>query len=110
MNKVKIIVCLICLGAVMVPANISGELSGYQYEIIELAFSNGFLKGMSIDEDIIKELMKDKEKLNDFVREHAREYMDTVIALNMTDHEKRELEKEKSKEKKPPKANNSIRY
>ncbi len=108
MGKLKLVICSICVYAIILPANISGELSSYQYEIIELAYTNGFLHGMSIDDDIVDELLKDKGKLNDFARKEAREYMDTVIALNMTDQEKRELEK--LKEKKPVKVNNSINF
>ena len=107
-NKLKLIICLICVYAIIFPGNISGDLSTYQYEIIELAFTNGFLKGMSIDDDLINELLKDKEKLNEFTRKAAREYMDTVVALNLTEEEEKGIEKSKKKE--PAKANNSIIY
>jgi hypothetical protein len=99
-NKLKLLICLICAYAIIVPGNISGDLSQYQYEIIELAFTNGFLKGMSIDEDIINELLKDKEKLNSFVRKAARDYMDKVVELNWSGPKERGVEKVKSKEKK----------
>ena len=108
MSKLKLMVLFICAYAIITPTNISGELSRYQYEIIELAFTNGFLNGMSIDDDLINELLKDKEKLNEFTRKAAREYMDTVVALNLTEEEEKGIEKSKKKE--PAKANNSIIY
>lgn len=112
MSKLRLIICFICVYAIILPANISGELSKFQYDIIELAFTNGFLKGMSIDEDTIKELLKDKKSLNDFARKEAREYMDKVVALNLSGpKEKTEgKELEKSKEKKIDKVNNSIAF
>ena len=106
MRRLKIIICAVCVYAVLLPVNISGELSKFQYDVIELAFTNGFLKGMSIDDKTINELLKDKKSLNDFARKAAREYMDTVVKLNSTGPK----EKEKSKEKKPDKASNSTSF
>jgi hypothetical protein len=80
----------------LLPTNISGELSKFQYDIIELAYTNGFLKGMSIDDEIIDELLKDNKRLNDFTRKAAREYMDTVVELNYDSQ--KEMEKSKKKE------------
>jgi hypothetical protein len=108
MSKLKIIICFICVFIAILPANISGELSKFQYDVIELAFTNGFLKGMSIDEDIINELLKDKKGLDDFTRKAAREYMDKVVKLNWPDH--KEKEKLKEKEKDPGNVSNSITF
>lgn len=110
MNKLKIIICLICLYGIIPPANISGELSKFQYDVIELAFTNGFLKGMSVDEEVINELMKDKKKLNEFARQAAHEYMDKVVALNLADPEEKGKVKEKEKVKVKEKTNNSIAF
>ncbi len=104
MSKLKIIICSICAYAIILPTNISGEISKFQYDVIALAFTNGFLKGMSIDEKTISELLKDKQGLKDFARKAAREYMDTVVKLNSPD------QKENSKEKEPDKASNSIAF
>ena len=106
MRRLKIIICAVCVYAVLLPVNISGELSKFQYDVIELAFTNGFLKGMSIDDKTINELLKDKKSLNEFARKAAREYMDAVVKLNSTGPK----EKEKSKEKKPDKTSNSISF
>lgn len=106
MNKAKLIVIFIFAYVVIIPGNISGDLSRFQYEVIELAYTNGFLKGMSIDDEIINELLKDKEKLNDFARKAAREYMDKVVELNQTGP----LKKEKSKKKKSGETNNTISF
>ena len=110
MSKLKLIIFFIFIYAIIFPGNISGELSKFQYDVIELAFTNGFLRGMSIDEEIVKELLKDKQKLSDFAHKEARGYMDKVVQLNMTEQEKLLSEREESKEKKPTKANNSIRF
>lgn len=111
MSKLKLILFFICIYAIIFPGNISGELSKFQYDVIELAFTNGFLRGMSIDEEIVKELLKDKQKLSDFARKEAHGYMNKVVQLNMSKQEKLMSEREeKSKEKKPEKANNSIRF
>ena len=106
MSKLKLLICFICAYVIILPTNISGELSQFQYEVIELAFTNGFLKGMSVDDEIINELLKDREKLNEFAREAAHEYMNKVVALNLTDPEG----KEKPKEKKPAEISNSISF
>jgi hypothetical protein len=110
MSKSKLTICLICIYAIILPTNISGDLSKFQYDIIELAYTNGFLRGMSIDEDTINELLKDKEKLNDFARKEAREYMDKVVALNQANPNLEEKETEKSKKKQPADVSNSISF
>ena len=110
MSKLKLIICLIFVYAFIFPVNISGELSKFQYDVIELAYTNGFLRGMSIDDEIVKELLKDRQKLSDFARKEAGTYMDQVIQLNMTDQEQRRLAKEKSEKNKPAKVSNSINF
>ncbi len=111
MNNLKLTLFFICLFAIIFPGNISGELSKFQYDVIELAFTNGFLRGMSIDEEIVQELLKDKQKLSDFARKEAQGYMDKVVQLNMTEQEKiLSVKEEKSKKKKPAKSNNSISF
>ncbi len=94
----------VCL--IIFPANISGELSKFQYDVIELAFTNGFLKGMSIDDEVINELLKDKQKLKDFASKAAREYMDVVEKMNSTGQNDRD----KNKGKKEPEATNSFSF
>ena len=98
MKKLKILFCFICFYLLLLPSNISGELSRFQYDIIELAYTNGFLKGMSIDDEVIDELLKDKERLNDFVRKAARGYMDTVVELNHDSQKERDKSKKKETE------------
>jgi hypothetical protein len=106
MRKLKTSFCFICVYLLLLPSNISGELSRFQYDVIELAYTNGFLKGMSIDDETINELLKDKERLNNFTRKAAREYMDTVVELNY-DSQK---EMEKSKKKKTESSSGSLTF
>ena len=108
MDMRKFLKLFIAIGlcAIIFPANISGGLSSFQYEVIELAFTNGFLKGMSIDDEVINELLNDKQKLKEFTSKAAREYMDVVVAMNSTGQK----DKDKRKGKKSTEATNSFSF
>lgn len=92
MSKLKLCVCFAALFLLIFPANISAELSSCNYEIIKVAFSNGYIQGLFVNPEIVKSLDGDIEKLKKLVQKASSEYMDIVVALNCTNCQKNNSE------------------
>ena len=98
----KLFICIIIFYVLSLPANISAELSSGNYEIIKLAFMNGYIHCINVEIDTIEELKEDKDKMEAFVHNAMVEYMEKVVQLNYSDP------RGKSEKKNPIQSNNSM--
>lgn len=55
--------------------------SGYK-KIIEIAFANGYVEAITLEEEEIRKLKNDKELLKASVREAAKAYLNKVAEMN----------------------------
>jgi hypothetical protein len=79
----NILVCLIIIGSLLLfPSNMSGHLSKDDYEMIRLAFLNGYVRALNLDIEKIKSLKGNANDLKRFVLSEAEKYMKEVSDLN----------------------------
>ncbi len=92
MRSLKLILLLIIGYLFIFPSSLSAELSNFQFEIIKIAFMNGYSNAIQGDIETIKVLKQDQEKLKKFSRFAVNQYMERVALLNRNsqeaDHEK----------------------
>ena len=63
MRSLKIILGLIIGYMVIFPTSLSADLSKFQFDIIKIAFMNGYTNAIHGDIETIKALKQDQEKL-----------------------------------------------
>jgi len=85
MRSLKIILLLIIGFMVVFPTSLSAELSTAQFEIIKIAFMNGYSNAVQADINTIKVLQQDQEKLKKFSQVAVDKYMQKVTLLNRDD-------------------------
>ncbi len=85
MKSLKIILLLIIGYMVVFPSSLSAELSTAQFEIIRIAFMNGYANAVRADLNTIKVLKQDQAKLEKFSRVAVNRYMERVTLLNKDD-------------------------
>jgi hypothetical protein len=64
------------------PSTLSAELSDFHYEIIQIAFMNGYVNALEPDLDTIKSLKENSDKLKKYSKLAANNYMKKVSELN----------------------------
>ena len=85
MRSMKVIILLIIGYMVIFPSSLPAELSKAQFEIIKIAYMNGYSNAIQADLNTIKVLQKDREKLKKFSQVAVNRYMEKVNALNHDD-------------------------
>ena len=85
MRSLKIILLLIIGYLVIFPSSLSAELSTAQFEIIKIAYMNGYANAIQTDIDTIKVLKQDREILRKFSQVAVNKYMEKVTLLNRND-------------------------
>ena len=65
----------------LTPAN-SASINERDARLIEIAYMNGFIAALKLDEKTTAELRKDKEALKRIVIDQSRAYLDAVRGLN----------------------------
>jgi hypothetical protein len=82
MRSLKIILLLILGYMVIFPSSMSAELSTAQFEIIKIAYMNGYANAIQADLNTIKVLKQDQAKLKKFSQVAVNRYMEKVTLLN----------------------------
>lgn len=85
MRSFKIILLMIIGYVIIFPTSLSAELSDSQFEIIKIAYLNGYANAIEADLSTIKALKQDQEKLKKFSQVAVNEYMEKVTLLNKGD-------------------------
>jgi len=79
----NILVPAIIFGSLLLfPSNMSGHLSKDDYEMIRMAFLNGYVRALNLDIEKIKSLKGHTDHLKRFVLSEAEKYMKEVSDLN----------------------------
>ena len=79
----NILVFTVIFGSVLLfPSNMSGHLSKDDYEMIRMAFLNGYVRALNLDIEKIKSLKENADDLKRFVLSEAEKYMKEVSELN----------------------------
>ena len=84
MFKLKLSICLAAFCLLTFPAYISAEISASNYEIIKIAFTNGYVQGLNANSELVKDLNGNTEKIKRLAENAVSEYMDRVVELNST--------------------------
>ena len=82
MRSLKVIILLFFGYMIIFPYSLSAELSKAQFEIIKIAYMNGYSNAIQADLNIIKVLQQDREKLKKFSQVAVNRYMEKVNVLN----------------------------
>ena len=79
----NILVLAVIFGSVLLfTSNMSGHLSKDDYEMIRMAFLNGYVRALNLDMEKIKSLKGNVNDLKRFVLSEAEKYMKEVSVLN----------------------------
>ena len=71
------------------PSILSAELSNFHYEIIQIAFMNGYINALEPDIDTIKSLKENSERMREYTQLAVNRYMKKVAELNRTNPKNR---------------------
>jgi hypothetical protein len=82
LRKGKFVFAVIFGWLLFLPSNMSGQLSKNDYEMIRMAFLNGYVRALNLDIEKIKYLKGKADDLKRFVLAEAEEYMKEVSRLN----------------------------
>ncbi|MGD9159166.1 MAG: hypothetical protein PVG39_12215 [Desulfobacteraceae bacterium] len=82
MRSMKIIILLIIGYMIIFPSSLSAELSEAQFEIIKIAYMNGYANAIKADLNTIKILKQDSKKLKEFSQISVDRYIERVAFLN----------------------------
>ena len=66
----------------LVPSYLSADLTKTDYEMIRVAFMNGYIRALRLDVERIQALKRSEEDLRKFVILQADRYMEEVVDLN----------------------------
>ena len=82
MGKIKLLIVFVIAFLIVFPSSLPAELSAAKLEIIKIAYMNGYANAIDTDLETIKDLKKNKAKLQEYARISVNEYMEKVNALN----------------------------
>lgn len=80
--KIMIFSCIISL-FLLFPSYLAADLAEDEYEMMRVAFMNGYVRALRLDIETIQSLKGNKEELKKFVISEADRYMEKVLNLNM---------------------------
>jgi hypothetical protein len=66
----------------LLPSYLSADLTKTDYEMIRVAFMNGYIRALRLDVERIQALKRSEEDLRKFVILQADRYMEEVVNLN----------------------------
>ena len=92
MKNLKLIIVFLITCMIVLPSSLSAELSDAQFEIIKIAFMNGYVNALKSDINTIQALKQDQKKMKYFSRNAVDNYMEKVTLLNQ---DKAEINKSK---------------
>lgn len=82
MKSLKVILILIIGYLAIFPSSLSAGLSTAQFEIIKIAYMNGYSNAIQADLNTIKMLKRNKEELKRVSQISVDKYMERVTLLN----------------------------
>lgn len=82
MKNLNLTALFIAACLIVLPSSLSAELSGSQFEIIKIAFMNGYTNAIQGNIETILALKQDQEKLRKYSRIAVNRYMEKVALLN----------------------------
>ncbi len=82
MAKIKLLAVFVIAYSFIFPTSLSAELDKYQYDIIRVAFLNGYASAVKNDIEALKGFKEDKEKLKKKSQLDADSYLNRVVQLN----------------------------
>ena len=82
MGKIKLLSAFVIAFLIIFPSTLSAELTTAQFEIIRIAYMNGYSNAIQNDLETIMFMKKDQEKLKKHARGAVNDYMEKVSALN----------------------------
>ena len=89
MKSLKPIIVFITVCMIILPTSLSANLSDAQFEIIKIAFMNGYVNALKSDINTIQVLKLDKKKMENFSKNAVENYMEKVTLLNQGESENR---------------------
>ena len=81
LKRMIIFSCIFSLFLIF-PSYFAAGLTKDEYEMMRVAFMNGYVRALRLDMDKIKALKKNKKDLRRFVLSQAERYMEEVANLN----------------------------
>ena len=82
MGKIKLLIVFVIAFYIIFPSGLSAELSTAQFEIIKIAYVNGYASALKTDLEIIKALKEDQAQLKKHAQAAVNGYMAKVSVLN----------------------------
>ena len=82
MGKIKLLTVFVIAFLIIFPSALSAELSTAQFEIIRIAYMNGYSNAMQADLDTIRALKEDQTKLKKSAQLAVNGYMEQVRIMN----------------------------
>ncbi|MGD9159167.1 MAG: hypothetical protein PVG39_12220 [Desulfobacteraceae bacterium] len=82
MKKIKLLSAFVISFLIIFPSTLSAELTSAQFEIIKVAYMNGYTNAIQNDLETIMFMKKDHEKLKKHARVAVNDYMEKVSELN----------------------------
>ncbi len=82
MGKIKLLTVLVIAYLIIFPSALPAELSTAQFDIIRIAYMNGYANAVHSDLETIKSLKEDPAKLKKYAQVAVKDYMEKVNALN----------------------------
>jgi hypothetical protein len=86
MKILKSIALLIIMYVLIFPTPLSAEISPSQFEIIKVAFMNGYVNAIKGDIETIIALQQDQKKLQEYSSMAVNNYMEKVTLINQKDY------------------------
>ncbi len=96
MKILKSIALLIMAYMLIFPTQLSAEISPSQFEIIKIAFMNGYVNALKGDINTIMALQQDQKKLKEFSTAAVESYMEKVSLMNLKNYKGDPLKKEET--------------
>jgi hypothetical protein len=93
MKIIKSIVLLILAYVLIFPTQLSAEISPSQFEIIKIAFMNGYVNAIKGDIVTIMALQQDQTKLKEFSTAAVNNYMEKVTLMNLKNYKGNSIKK-----------------
>jgi hypothetical protein len=93
MKNIKMTALFVIACMIVLPSTLSAELSGAHFEIIKIAYTNGYVNAISSDINTIQALKVDKNKLRQFSSRAVDNYMERVTILNLDNRVKKKKKK-----------------
>lgn len=91
MSKIRIFIAVAVTYMLLLPSGLSAGLTDNQYEIIRVAFMNGYINAISADIETLKDLKEDKAKMKKFSELAVKKYLDKVWKMNNNEEKKKSI-------------------